>query len=141
VTCFGSSAARPTCPFRFISFHFTPFHSIPFTQRACHPHGRISCAFAFICRWKPSHRHNFTYSQFTHAHQAHACAKDVPLEVHPVARGWLRQARARPPLLFRVQIMDIVSLPSLPSLVGAVLTILVIHRVYLRYQDYQVNTP
>ena len=35
---------------------------------------------------------------------------------------------------------EIVDRVSLPSLVGAVLTILVIHRVYLRYQEYQVNT-
>ena len=29
---------------------------------------------------------------------------------------------------------------SLPRLVGAILTILIVRRVYLRYQEYQVNT-
>jgi hypothetical protein len=47
----------------------------------------------------PSHLHTFT-----HTRQEHACAKDVPLKVRTIARSWLKQARARPPLLFRVQI-------------------------------------
>ena len=82
--------------FHFISFHFIPFYSIHATRLSSRRTNILCiCFYLQVEAFTPSHLHIFT-----HTHQAHACAKDVPLEVHPVARGWLRQARARPPLLF-----------------------------------------